>query len=110
MISLEQQEVCVWVLSIVLCGLIACHGDDDKDESVANGAMSYAANCAGCHGDDGSGGPEAPDLTNGVIEEYSYEELEELLIEGTEYGMPGGLVPDDDELMELIDFLFQAWG
>jgi len=62
----------------------------------------FKANCASCHGSDLTGG-SAPDLTE-VGDSHSADEIEEIIIEGTDGGMPGGLV-DNEQAAELAEWL-----
>lgn len=52
----------------------------------------FAKSCASCHGADLSGGA-APELTK-IGNELSEDEIKDIIINGTDGGMPGGLVND----------------
>ncbi|HLQ74051.1 MAG TPA: cytochrome c [Bacillota bacterium] len=62
----------------------------------------YQSNCAACHGAELSGG-SAPDLTE-VNSSLSEDEIKDIIIEGTDGGMPGGLV-DNEQAAELAEWL-----
>lgn len=62
----------------------------------------YSNNCAQCHGDDLTGN-SAPDLTQ-VGSKYSVDEIKDIIINGTDAGMPGGLV-DAEQAAILAEWL-----
>lgn len=102
------------VIGILAVIIISYVGVDQKkaieNPDEANGETEEAAdpeeifqnNCASCHGDDLSG-DSAPDLTE-VGSEHSEEEIEEIINEGTDGGMPGGLV-DNEQAAEIAEWL-----
>src|SRR5699024_5542300 len=52
-------------------------------------------NCANCHGDDLTGGM-GPDLTK-VGSEHSAEEINDIITNGTDGGMPAGVIEGDEK-------------
>jgi mono/diheme cytochrome c family protein len=67
---------------------------------VANGAALFAANCAGCHGNDGAGGGVGPALAGNPITLADARET----IENGRGIMPGGLV-EGSELDDVLAYL-----
>lgn len=69
-----------WV-AVVLCGGLAAQ----------DGARSYAARCAGCHGSDGAGGERGPSLVDGRGSRFkTASSLQTVIRDGVpEGGMPG---------------------
>lgn len=76
--------------------------DNEETEDVADfDPASFAdAKCVSCHGGNLEGGG-APAL---VGTDLSEEELKEIIANGTDGGMPGGLVPAGD-LDEMVDYI-----
>ena len=74
----------------------AAEGGEEQAEGgeVAAPEEIFEKNCAMCHGSDLSGG-SAPDLTK-VGNDHSADEIKEIIIKGTDGGMPGGLVGDEE--------------
>jgi len=96
-----------------LVGLTGCDGGDKEDSGLGGlddtaltslpdspvdqilalsgdaslGEGDYTARCSGCHGIDGMG-VSAPSLFD-VVPPLSGEELVEVILYGTDYGMPG---------------------
>ncbi|MBP1968690.1 mono/diheme cytochrome c family protein [Virgibacillus natechei] len=68
---------------------------DEAEEGATEEDPSevYTNNCMNCHGEDLSGG-SGPELAE-VGDRLSEDEIEEIIIEGTDAGMPGGLVDDE---------------
>jgi cytochrome c550 len=54
--------------------------------------------CAGCHGGDYTGSGTIPGLV-GVGDKFSHEEIVDILANGTDGGMPPGLVSGQEEEM-----------
>jgi len=73
-----------------------------ESEELSVGAMFYADNCAGCHGEDRSGG-YGPALLDTALTEA---QIKERVLKGTQGGMPGfeGAI-DGEHLDALADFL-----
>ncbi|MBU9722262.1 MULTISPECIES: c-type cytochrome [Bacillaceae] len=69
-------------------------GEDVGTYDANNGEEVYVANCIGCHGGD-LGGTSGPAIVG-----YSYDEVKAAIVEGPGR-MPGGLVPDEDELHDV---------
>jgi cytochrome c550 len=71
----------------------------DKTEEVADASPEeiYQQSCIGCHGDQYQG-VSGPALTT-VGSKYSPEEIQDILTNGTPGGMPGGLVPGNEDKM-----------
>ncbi|WP_373892833.1 c-type cytochrome [Virgibacillus natechei] len=67
--------------------------DSGGGETTEDPSEIFESNCASCHGSDLSGGagPELAEVGN----RYSADEIQEIIINGTDGGMPGGLVDDD---------------
>jgi len=66
----------------------------NEDEAMTMDADEiYKNSCASCHGGDLTG-ESAPDLTE-VGSRISEDEIEEIIINGTDGGMPAGLVEDE---------------
>lgn len=82
--------------------ITAENAEDEETEDVADfDAASFAdAKCVSCHGGNLEGG-SAPGL---VGTDLSEDELEEIIRDGTDGGMPGGLVPEGD-LDEMVDYI-----
>jgi len=83
-------------------------GTPDKAASAPVGKDLYAANCAGCHGDDGTGG-FGSDLT---ADTYQYgkspDKIKESISKGRGDSMPGfDGQPSDTEIDALTDYLMQ---
>ena len=74
-------------------------GGDEATEEVAEATPEelYQQSCLACHGDQYQGA-SAPALT-AVGSKYSAEEIQDILVNGTTGGMPGGLVPGNEEKM-----------
>jgi|SRR5699024_1956494 len=97
------------VLGIVTIIIIAYVGVNQREaienpdavqegETIEDPEEIYKNMCASCHGDDLSG-DSAPELQQ-VGNRMSEEEIKTIIIEGTDSGMPGGLV--DNVEAELI--------
>jgi mono/diheme cytochrome c family protein len=89
---------------------MACGGKSDRVDEInelegdpENGAVVYAANCAGCHGADGTGG-SGPDITG----EDDQDEVTEVVLSG-EDSMPafdGDL--SDQEIADVVAFVIDG--
>lgn len=98
--------------SIILFSFFAtaCGGKPDRVDDInalegdaENGALVYAANCAACHGADGTGG-SGPDITG----EDDQDEVTEVVLNG-EGGMPaydGEL--SDQEIADVVAFVIDG--
>ncbi|HLR03596.1 MAG TPA: cytochrome c [Virgibacillus sp.] len=82
----------------------AANNENDNGDSVDTAAAEdvFESNCASCHGNDLSGGA-GPDLTS-IGSDYDADEIADIIENGTDNGMPGGLVSGDD-LDLLADWL-----
>ncbi|WP_217586728.1 c-type cytochrome [Lentibacillus saliphilus] len=72
-------------------------------EEVSDPEAIFEGNCMSCHGADLSGVGNAPGLTN-VGAELSKEEIQNIIIQGTDGGMPGGLV-NNEQAQVLAEWL-----
>ena len=70
-------------------------GANTEETASANPEDIYKKSCIACHGDQyqGAVGPALKGLT------ISQDEIKEILINGTTGGMPGGLIPGQEEAM-----------
>jgi cytochrome c550 len=70
-------------------------GEATEETASATPEETYAKSCIACHGDQyqGAVGPALTGLTK------SQEELKEILVNGTANGMPGGLIPGQEDAM-----------
>lgn len=94
-----------WLLALGLGSILvlgACGGDDGGDESVSAGEAAYQDSCSSCHGGDLEGG-SGPALDN-VGDDYSAEEIEDIIENGTGSMPPMKNVSDDDRT-EIADWL-----
>lgn len=78
--------------------------DEGNDSVVLDAEGLYKKSCASCHGGDLTGGG-GPDLTE-VGDRLSEGEIEDIIINGTDDGMPEGLV-NDSEAGEIAEWLFE---
>ena len=71
----------------------------EKTEEVADASPEelYQQSCIGCHGDQLQG-VSAPGLKT-VGSKFSEDEIQDILVNGTPGGMPGGLVAGNEEKM-----------
>ncbi|MDH3975743.1 MAG: c-type cytochrome [Deltaproteobacteria bacterium] len=59
------------------------------DQAINTGKKIFEIKCSQCHGPDGGGGPEAPDLTDRVtIYSSKEQDVFKTIYYGTEKGMP----------------------
>jgi mono/diheme cytochrome c family protein len=72
-------------------------------QTPVDGATSFAARCAVCHGDDGKGTERAPGIVS-VLPRATDAQLRAIIRDGIEGGMPAQDVPDA-ELAALIAHL-----
>jgi cytochrome c551 len=90
----------------LVMGLAACGGGDDEaggDTAAAGDAEKiYSQKCSSCHGGDLKGGM-GPDLT-AVGASKSKDEIAGIIKDGTDGGMPAGLIEGDD-LDKVADWL-----
>jgi cytochrome c551 len=89
----------------LVMGLAACGGGDDEagDTAAAGDAEKiYSQKCSSCHGGDLKGGM-GPDLT-AVGANKSKDEIAGIIKDGTDGGMPAGLIEGDD-LDKVADWL-----
>lgn len=76
--------------------------DENGGDSADEAEDVFKQNCAKCHGDDLEG-DSGPDLTE-VGDELSEDEIDETITEGTDAGMPGGLI-DGEEKEAVVEWL-----
>ncbi|MEH7112719.1 cytochrome c [Neobacillus niacini] len=85
--------------------LAACGGGNDEGGDTAQAGDAekiYSQKCSSCHGGDLKGGM-GPDLT-AVGASKSKEDIAAIIKDGTNGGMPGGLIEGDD-LDKVADWL-----
>ncbi|MER2088465.1 MAG: cytochrome c550 [Sporosarcina sp.] len=88
---------------------IAGQGEEGKTEEAAGAADSVEfdaeavsqGKCIGCHGGDLTGGM-GPALAGTKL---SKDEIKTIIKDGTDGGMPGGLITDDAELDAMADYI-----
>jgi len=88
---------------------IAEQGEDGKTEEAEAPADSAdfdaeavaQGKCIGCHGGDLTGGM-GPALAG---TSQSKDEIKDVILHGTDGGMPGGLIKDDAELDAMADYI-----
>lgn len=102
-----------WLFAILLGAalvLAACGGDDnannnnDGNSEVSTAEAAYKKNCAACHGNDleGGGGPSL----EAVGSDYSAEEIEDIIENGTENGkMKAQKQVSDEDRTEIANWL-----
>ncbi|WLR43972.1 cytochrome c [Bacillus carboniphilus] len=101
----------IMTLGIVLIVVFSFVGLDNAQEIASGGGEEtaefipdefYQKNCSSCHGQNLEG-VSGPGLI-GVGDKYSDEEIKDILTNGLDGGMPGGLVPaeNQDELIEWL--------
>jgi mono/diheme cytochrome c family protein len=73
------------------------------DEAAAKQTIS-SAGCAGCHGPELKGQGNVPDLTT-IGSKLTADQIFDVLTNGTQGGMPGGLVSDEKARRNLADYL-----
>ena len=77
--------------------------EDSEFASVEAGEEVFQNNCAGCHGQDLTGGG-GPDLTE-IGSKYSQNEIADIVENGTDGGMPAFGNLEGDDLDELTKWL-----
>ena len=89
----------VFVAALSASALGAC--SDDGGEGL--GAETYSRSCASCHGQNGQGGIGKSLI--GVADRYTPEEHREIIVDGTEGGMPAlGVSLSDDEIDAVVRY------
>jgi cytochrome c551 len=89
----------------LVMSLAACGGGDDEGGDTAQAGDAekiYSQKCSSCHGGDLKGGM-GPDLT-AVGASKSKDEIAAIIKNGTDGGMPAGLIEGDD-LDKVADWL-----
>jgi cytochrome c551 len=90
----------------LVMGLAACGGGNDEGggetASAGDAEKIFSQKCSSCHGGDLKGGM-GPDLT-AVGASKSKEEIAGIIKDGTNGGMPAGLIKGDD-LDKVADWL-----
>ncbi len=89
----------------LVMGLAACGGGDDEGGDTAQAGDAekvYSQKCSSCHGGDLKGGM-GPDLT-AVGASKSKDEIAAIIKDGTQGGMPAGLIEGED-LDKVADWL-----
>ncbi|HLQ71855.1 MAG TPA: cytochrome c [Bacillota bacterium] len=76
--------------------------DNNGGGETADAEEVFKQNCASCHGDDLSGGA-GPDLTK-VGSSHSADEINDIITNGTDGGMPAGLI-DGKEKEAVVEWL-----
>ncbi|WP_170007696.1 cytochrome c550 [Bacillus fonticola] len=102
--------VLIMVFGIGLVSFLSAIGLNDLNEAengseevvVLEPEERYQQSCISCHGQNFEGGA-GPSLL-GVGERYSNEEIQDILLNGKEGGMPAGLVPQE-ELEPFVEWL-----
>lgn len=80
-------------------------GESQGGGTTEDPSEVFESNCASCHGSDLSGGA-GPELQE-VGDRLSEDEIQETIINGTDGGMPGGLV-DDDQAAAIAKWLAEG--
>jgi mono/diheme cytochrome c family protein len=95
--------------------LAACSGSTAKDDTASDitgdaaaGADVYAANCVSCHGANGEG-VSGPAMTE-EVPEYDDAQLEDIIVNGTDGGMPAFGSLSDQDLADLVAYLRETFG
>ena len=71
-------------------------GDQEGGETVSLDPEEIAKqSCMSCHGQDLAGTDHVPELQE-VGSRLSEEEIKDIIVNGTDNGMPGGLVPNEE--------------
>lgn len=75
-------------------------------EEEETGESLYLTYCASCHGQDGSGGADAPGVFNHLSD--TDEELMDIIING--FGRMAGIPLTDEEALMIIDYMRANFG
>ena len=79
-----------------LAALLAAFAPTASAQNVPAPEKQYAALCAACHGEGANGGERGPALVNSrTLRNRSEEQIRNLIKNGTQGGMPGFKIPDD---------------
>lgn len=104
------------ILAVALGGL-GCSPEPpphitDPGQLIYLGYKDTYASCARCHGDEGQGGMDAPEIRNS-ISEYGREEVRHIIVHGEGTGkkkMPAfGRDFTEEEIEQILDFITH-WG
>ena len=106
------------VLGIAVLLEAACGGGTAKvpssPESIAMGAVLFETNCQVCHGADGKGGSQAPDLTIHVptrSEDFLFGRISKGFVNQGVRTMPAWEdVLSETERWHLVNFIVDSWG
>lgn len=81
-------------------------GEEESGGDTAAGKTVFAENCAGCHGEDGLGGPGGPDLTTMPLAQTEEGTIQQVTNGGG--GMPpfGGQL-SEEEISDVAAFVVQ---
>ncbi|NNF34244.1 MAG: cytochrome c [Saprospiraceae bacterium] len=98
------------VFAILLGGIIACSGGNDKSKSnsksatAIDGAKIYKSNCMLCHGDDGKLGlNNSKDLT---VSKLTKEERIDIITNGKNTMVGFSSLLDEDEIKAVAEYTF----
>ncbi len=79
--------------------------DTDTDTGGApDGAALYAEHCAGCHGEDGTGTREGPDLTR-EIGRMTDEQIVQIILNGAGRDEMPAIEVTEAEAQAIVDFM-----
>lgn len=102
---------------LAMTALTACAGEEEEEDGsladreaniasltgdAAAGETTYAANCAGCHGADGSGGDPGPNIVGAEAEEVA-----EYVLYGEDEMPAFAASLEDQDIADIIAFLNQ---
>ena len=98
----------LWAPACLLSLTLGC-GDKDEYSGVEapNGGAIYSYKCSICHGESGDLNSV---LLSEIVPTLTDAELEYVIREGTDNGMPAALVTDDAEVQALIHYMRDTWG
>jgi cytochrome c551 len=102
---MKKKLLSVLLGTALVMSLAACGGGDDEGGDTAQAGDAekiYSQKCSSCHGGDLKGGM-GPDLT-AVGASKSKDEIAAIIKDGTDGGMPAGLIEGDD-LDKVADWL-----
>ncbi len=78
----------------------------DTTDPMALGEQAYKNSCIGCHGGNFDG-PMASLV--GLADKYTLEEVKQIIIDGIPgTSMPGGLIPSQEQVDALAEYLLEA--